>query len=69
MNELLKKLNESWYILALIVSMIIGWTTFRITVQNQENRITVLENKTQNIGETLNDIKVDVAIIRTKLEK
>ncbi len=69
MKDLLDNINKVWYVGALIISLVVGWTTFKTTIDNQEKRLTVLESHDSQVGDSLEQIRLDIAIIKTKLSQ
>jgi len=69
MNNLLKNLKDYWVIIIFFGSFVVTWTNFSNSIASQDKRITALEDSNKDILVTLQKIEVDVAVVRTKLEK
>ena len=69
MNNLLKNLKDYWVIIIFFGSFVVTWTNFSNAIADHNKRITVLEDSNKDILITLQKIEVDVAVVRTKLEK
>jgi len=69
MQELIKQLQSVWFLVTCIAAIIFSIATNYATVADHEKRIVKIESQNTVLLESLNQIKVDLAIIRTKLEK
>jgi len=69
MQEIIKQLQSVWFLVTCIAAIIFSIATNYSTVAEHEKRIIKLENQEVILLENLNQIKVDIAIIRTKVEK
>lgn len=68
MQELIKQLQSVWFLITCIAAIIFSIATNYATVADHEKRIVKMETQNTVLLESLNQIKVDIAIIRTKLE-
>ena len=69
MQEIIKQLQSVWFLVTCIAAIIFSIATNYSTVAEHEKRIKKLENQEVILLENLNQIKVDIAIIRTKIEQ
>lgn len=69
MQDIIKQLQSIWFLVTCISAMIFSIATNYATVADHEKRLIKIENQETVILESLHQIQVDIAIIRTKLEK
>ena len=69
MQEIIKQLQSVWFLIICVSGIIFSIATTYQVVNDHEKRIIKIESQHAILIESLNQIKVDVAIIRTKLEK
>ena len=69
MQDIIKQLQSIWFLITCISAMIFSIATNYATVADHEKRLIKIENQETVILESLHQIQVDIAIIRTKLEK
>jgi len=63
MDQFGKYLKEYWFIIIFIGMVVVSWTTFSNRLASLEERVKVLEDKSQ----ALEQIKIDIAVIKEKL--
>lgn len=68
-ENFLSQIKSWWVIVLFIGSLIVTWTNFDNAINTHEVRLKELENQNKQWVITLQQIQVDVAIIRTKLDK
>lgn len=68
MDQLFKTIKDNWIIVIFIASLIVTWTNFTNAINNHETRIVSIEETNKQYLTTLQQIQVDVAIVRTKIE-
>jgi hypothetical protein len=68
MQDIIKQLQSVWFLVTCIAAIIFSIATNYATVADHEKRLAKIESQNALWVESLNQIKVDVAIIRTKLE-
>lgn len=66
---MIKQLQSVWFLITCISAIIFSIATNYATVADHEKRIAKMESQNTVLLESLNQIRVDIAIIRTKLEK
>jgi hypothetical protein len=68
MQDLIKQLQSVWFLVTCISAIIFSIATNYATVADHEKRLIKIESQNVVLLESLNQIKIDIAIIRTKLE-
>lgn len=68
MQDLIKQLQSVWFLITCISAIIFSIATNYATVADHEKRIAKMESQNILLLDSLNQIKVDIAIIRTKVE-
>lgn len=68
MDQLFKTIKDNWIIVIFIASLIVTWSNFTNAINNHETRIVSIEETNKQYLTTLQQIQVDVAIVRTKIE-
>lgn len=61
--------KDYWFLILFVGTLIVTWVKKNATLTQHEKRITVIEAKVDANYELLQSIKLDVAVIRTKIEK
>ena len=69
MQDLIKQLQSIWFLVTCIAAIIFSIATNYATVADHEKRIAKIENQNIILLESLNQIRLDVAVIRERLEK
>lgn len=69
MQDLIKQLQSIWFLVTCIAAIIFSIATNYATVADHEKRIAKIENQNVILLESLNQIRLDVAVIRERLEK
>ena len=69
MQDLIKQLQSIWFLVTCIAATIFSIATNYATVADHEKRIAKIENQNIILLESLNQIRLDVAVIRERLEK
>lgn len=64
MEQFGRLLKEYWFIIIFIGMVLVSWTTFSNRLAAIEERVTNLEKTVS----TLEQIKIDIAVIKTKLD-
>lgn len=68
MQDLIKQLQSIWFLVTCIAAMIFSIATNYAAVADHEKRISKIESQNIILLDSINQIKVDIAIIRTKVE-
>lgn len=68
MQDLIKQLQSVWFLVTCIAAIIFSIATNYATVADHEKRLIKIESQNVILLESLNQIKIDIAVIRTKLE-
>lgn len=68
MQEIIKQLQSVWFLVTCIAAIIFSIATNYATVADHEKRLIKIESQNVVLLENLNQIKIDIAVIRTKLE-
>ncbi len=68
MDQLLKNIKDNWVIIIFLGTIIATWTNFSNAIENHEKRIVSIEETNKQYLTTLQQIQVDVAVVRTKIE-
>lgn len=68
MQDLIKQLQSVWFLITCISAIIFSIATNYATVADHEKRIVKIESQNTVLLESINQIKVDIAVIRTKVE-
>lgn len=68
MQEIIKQLQSVWFLVTCIATIIFSIATNYATVADHEKRLIKIESQNVVLLENLNQIKIDIAVIRTKLE-
>lgn len=68
MQDIIKQLQSIWFLVTCIAAIIFSIATNYATVADHEKRIAKIESQNTVLLESLNQIKVDIAVIRTKIE-
>lgn len=68
MQDLIKQLQSVWFLVTCIAAIIFSIATNYATVADHEKRLIKIESQNVVLLESLNQIKIDIAVIRTKLE-
>lgn len=68
MQDIIKQLQSIWFLVTCIAAIIFSIATNYATVADHEKRIAKTESQNTVLLESLNQIKVDIAVIRTKIE-
>lgn len=68
MQDLIKQLQSVWFLVTCIAAIIFSIATNYATVADHEKRIARIEGQNIILLDSLNQIKIDIAVIRTKLE-
>ena len=63
MDDLFKNIKSNWMIITFIVGFVISWTTVNARLSQAEKDI----EKLQSVTESINDIKLDVGIIKEQI--
>lgn len=63
MDDLFKNIKNNWMIITFIVGFVISWTTVNARLSQAEKDI----EKLQSVTESINDIKLDVGIIKEQI--
>lgn len=69
MQDLIKQLQSIWFLVTCIAAIIFSIATNYATVADHEKRISKIEGQNVILLESLNQIRLDVAVIRERLEK
>ena len=69
MQDLIKQLQSIWFLVTCIAAIIFSIATNYATVADHEKRIAKIENQNVILLESLNQIRLDVAVIRERIEK
>ena len=69
MQDLIKQLQSVWFLVTCISAIIFSIATNYATVADHEKRLAKIESQNAILLESINQIKVDIAVIRTTIEK
>lgn len=68
MENFLDNLRKNWIFITFIASTIIWGATLGLKVATLENEVMVLKSTNKEFLITLQQIQIDVAVVRTKIE-
>jgi len=63
MNNLMKEIKDSWFILIFVGSLVVSWTMFDARLTNAEEAIL----KREAVFNEISSIKIDIAVIREQI--
>lgn len=69
MQEIIKQLQSVWFLVVCVAGIIFSIAGNYATVADHEKRLARMESQNVILIDSLNQIKVDIAIIRTKIER
>lgn len=65
--DFIEQLQEYWAILLFVGATIGSWAYFKFQLGDFEKRITILEDDKEEMTKILNDLKIDIAVIKETL--
>lgn len=69
MENFLEQIRKNWIILTFIVGLIMWFSNVNAKVDELDKRVALQESVNKEYLTTLQQIQLDLAIVRTKLEK
>lgn len=69
MENLLEQVRKNWIILTFLVGLIMWFSNENAKVEELDKRVALQESVNKEYLTTLQQIQLDLAIVRTKLEK
>lgn len=69
MENLLEQIRKNWIIFTFVVGLIMWFANVNAKVDELDKRVYLQENMNKEYLTTLQQIQLDLAIVRTKLEK